>query len=157
MCGYLNRPEENARRVVDGWHRTNDLGKRLSDGSLVFVGPKTTMIKTGIENVYPAEVEAALRAHPGVADVCVIGVPDPRWDQNVKALVIRKPATDASRLNTSPEPLFISGIIRASDTNSGVASSAITTPTAAKASANSPSRPRPCHSVRTRVAVSRAG
>ena len=90
MCGYWNRPEENARRVVNGWHRTNDLGKRLEDGSLIFVGPKTTMIKTGIENVYPAEVEACLRQHPGVADVCVIGVPDPKWDQNVKAVVIRR-------------------------------------------------------------------
>lgn len=88
MCGYWNRPEENARRVVKGWHRTNDLGKRLEDGSLVFVGPKTTMIKTGIENVYPAEVESCLRQHPSVADVCVIGVPDPKWDQNVKAVVV---------------------------------------------------------------------
>jgi acyl-CoA synthetase (AMP-forming)/AMP-acid ligase II len=94
MCGYWNRPEENARRVVNGWHRTNDLGKRLPDGSLVFVGPKTTMIKTGIENVYPAEVESVLRTHPGVADVCVIGVPDPKWDQNVKAVIVRKPDTD---------------------------------------------------------------
>jgi len=88
MCGYWNRPEENARRVVDGWHRTNDLGKRNADGSLVFVGPKTTMIKTGVENVYPAEVENTLRAHPAVADVCVIGVPDPKWDQNVKAVIV---------------------------------------------------------------------
>lgn len=91
MCGYWNRPEENARRVVRGWHRTNDLGKRLPDGSLAFLGPKTTMIKTGIENVYPAEVEACLRQHEGVADVCVIGVPDPKWDQNVKAVIVPKP------------------------------------------------------------------
>lgn len=90
MCGYWNRPEENARRVVDGWHRTNDLGKRLDDGSLVFVGPKTTMIKSGVENIYPAEVEACLRKHKSVEDVCVIGVPDPTWDQNVKAIVIPK-------------------------------------------------------------------
>jgi long-chain acyl-CoA synthetase len=93
MCGYWNRPEENARRIVKGWHRTNDLGKRLPDGSLVFVGPKTTMIKTGIENVYPAEVEACLRQHEGVADVCVIGVPDPTWDQNIKAVIVRKPGS----------------------------------------------------------------
>ncbi len=90
MCGYWNRPDENSRRVVDGWHRTNDLGKRLEDGSLVFVGPKTTMIKSGVENIYPAEVEACLRQHGGVADVCVIGVPDPKWDQNVKAIVVPK-------------------------------------------------------------------
>lgn len=94
MCGYWNRPEENARRVVNGWHRTHDLGKRLEDGSLVFVGPKTTMIKTGIENVYPAEVEACLRQHEGVADVCIIGVPDPVWDQNIKAIIVRKAGHD---------------------------------------------------------------
>lgn len=94
MCGYWNRPEENARRVVNGWHRTNDLGKRLEDGSIVFVGPKTTMIKSGIENIYPAEVEACLRTHDGVADVCVIGVPDPTWDQNVKAIIVRKPGSE---------------------------------------------------------------
>jgi long-chain acyl-CoA synthetase len=91
MCGYWNRPEENARRVVDGWHRTHDLGKRLPDGSLVFVGPKTTMIKSGVENIYPAEVEACLRQHEGVADVCVIGVPDPTWAQSVKAIIVRQP------------------------------------------------------------------
>lgn len=94
MCGYWNRSEENARRVVDGWHRTHDLGKRNEDGSLIFVGPKTTMIKTGIENVYPAEVETCLKQHPGVADVCVIGVPDPTWDQNIKAVIVRKEGHD---------------------------------------------------------------
>ena len=94
MCGYWNRPEENARRVVNGWHRTNDLGRRLEDGSIVFVGPKTTMIKSGIENIYPAEVEACLKTHDGVADVCVIGVPDPTWDQNVKAIIVRKPGSE---------------------------------------------------------------
>ena len=96
MCGYWRRPEENARRVVDGWHRTNDLGKRLPDGSLAFVGPKTTMIKSALENIYPAEIEACLRQHEAVADVCVIGVPDPVWTQNVKAVIVRKPGSDAA-------------------------------------------------------------
>lgn len=96
MCGYWNRPEENARRVINGWHRTNDLGKRLPDGSIAFVGPKVAMIKTGVENVYPAEVESCLRAHEAVADVCVIGVPDPKWDQNVKAVVVLKAGSTAS-------------------------------------------------------------
>lgn len=93
MCGYHNRDAENARRTRDGWHRTNDLGRRNPDGSLVFVGPRTTMLKSGIENIYPAEVEACLRSHPDVADVCVIGVPDPTWQQNVKAIVVPKPGT----------------------------------------------------------------
>ena len=94
MCGYWRRPEENARRVVKGWHRTNDLGKRLPDGSIAFVGPKMSMIKSGLENIYPAEIEACLRQHEGIADVCVIGVPDPVWQQNVKAVIVRKPGTD---------------------------------------------------------------
>jgi acyl-CoA synthetase (AMP-forming)/AMP-acid ligase II len=96
MCGYWNRPAENARRVVGGWHRTNDLGKRLEDGSLVFTGPKTTMIKSGLENIYPAEVEACLREHEGVAEVCVIGVPDPTWAQLVKAIIVRKAGSEYS-------------------------------------------------------------
>ncbi|MES2258423.1 MAG: AMP-binding protein [Pseudomonadota bacterium] len=96
MSGYYNRPEENARRSRDGWHRTRDLGKRLEDGSIVFVGPKTTMIKSGVENIYPAEVETCLRGVAAVQDVCVIGVPDPVWSQNVKALVVLKPGQSAS-------------------------------------------------------------
>lgn len=91
MNGYHNRPKENSARSRDGWHRTRDLGKRLPDGSLAFIGPKTTMIKTGVENVYPGEVEACIRHHPAVADVCVIGVPDPEWDQRVKAVVCVRP------------------------------------------------------------------
>ena len=96
MNGYLNRNDENNRRSRDGWHRTNDLGKRLEDGSIAFVGPKTTMIKSGVENIYPAEIEACLRQHPAVNDVCVIGVPDPKWEQNVKAIVVLKEAEAAS-------------------------------------------------------------
>lgn len=101
MCGYHRRDEENARRTRDGWHRTNDLGLRKPDGSLVFVGPKTTMIKSGLENIYPAEVEACLRSHPDVQDVCVIGVPDPTWSQNVKAVVVLKAGRE-----TAPEALI---------------------------------------------------
>jgi long-chain acyl-CoA synthetase len=96
MSGYYNRPEENAQRSRDGWHRTRDLGKRLEDGSIVFIGPKTTMIKSGVENIYPAEVETCLRGVAAVQDVCVIGVPDPVWSQNVKALVVLKPGQSAT-------------------------------------------------------------
>lgn len=96
MNGYYNRETENLRRSQSGWHKTNDLGKRLEDGAIAFVGPKTTMIKSGVENIYPAEVESCLREFPAVMDVCVIGVPDPKWDQNVKALVVLKPGEEAS-------------------------------------------------------------
>jgi long-chain acyl-CoA synthetase len=96
MCGYWNRPELNAERQRGGWHHTNDLGRREEDGSLSFVGPKTQMIKSGAENIYPAEVEGCLRRHPAVADAAIIGVPDPLFTQSVKAIVALKPGAAAT-------------------------------------------------------------
>lgn len=87
MNGYWNRPEENERRRRDGWHHTNDLGRRERDGTITFVGPKTRMIKSAAENIYPAEVEGCIASHPAVAECAVIGVPDPQWTQSVKAVV----------------------------------------------------------------------
>jgi long-chain acyl-CoA synthetase len=72
---------------ADGWHHTGDLGVRHPDGTIDFLGPVEEVIKTGMENVYPAEVEIALRKHPAVGDVCVIGVPDARWGESVRAVV----------------------------------------------------------------------
>jgi acyl-CoA synthetase (AMP-forming)/AMP-acid ligase II len=88
MVAYHGRDDLNAQRGRDGWHHTNDLGRREDDGSLSFVGPKARLIKSAAENIYPAEVEACLRQHPAVRDVCVIGVPDPRWVQSVRAVVV---------------------------------------------------------------------
>jgi len=93
MNEYWNRPEENARRQRDGWHHSHDLGRRETDGTITFVGPATRMIKSAAENIYPAEVEACIRAHPEVAECAVIGVPDPKWVQSVKAIVVRAPDT----------------------------------------------------------------
>jgi acyl-CoA synthetase (AMP-forming)/AMP-acid ligase II len=88
MCGYHRRPELTAARQQGGWHHTGDLGRREADGSLSFVGPMTRIIKSGAENIYPAEVEACLHTHPAVAEAAVIGVPDPKWGQSVKAVVV---------------------------------------------------------------------
>lgn len=88
MCGYWARPEVNAQRQRNGWHHTNDLGRFERDGTFTFVGPKTRMLKSGAENIYPAEVESCLRSHPDVVDAAVIGVPDERWVQSVKAIVV---------------------------------------------------------------------
>lgn len=88
MVGYLDRAGVNAAKQHDGWHHTGDLGRREEDGSLTFIGPMARMIKSAAENIYPAEVEACLRRHPAVADCCVIGVPDPKWRQRVKAVVV---------------------------------------------------------------------
>jgi long-chain acyl-CoA synthetase len=87
MTGYFNRPEENAARQRNQWHHTNDLGRREEDGSITFIGPKSKIIKSAAENIYPAEVEGCLQKHPAVQEVCVIGVPDKTWAQSVKALV----------------------------------------------------------------------
>jgi long-chain acyl-CoA synthetase len=88
MAGYHDRDDLNAERQRDGWHHTNDLGRREADGSLTFIGPKTRMIKSAAENIYPAEVEGCLNAHPQVREAAVIGVPDPTWTQSVKAVVV---------------------------------------------------------------------
>jgi acyl-CoA synthetase (AMP-forming)/AMP-acid ligase II len=92
MAGYHGRPEATAAatRTVDGvaWLTLGDLGRLDSRGHLHLVDRKSHMIITGGENVYPAEVEAVLIEHPGVADVAVIGLPDPAWGEAVTAVVI---------------------------------------------------------------------
>ncbi|MFF2107076.1 AMP-binding protein [Rhodococcus koreensis] len=94
--GYYNRPELNAARFRGGWYFTSDLGRREEDGTLSFVGPKLRMIKSGGENIYPAEVERSLLAHPDVADAAVIGRPDKVWGQSVVAIVVRRSGTSTA-------------------------------------------------------------
>jgi long-chain acyl-CoA synthetase len=96
MNGYWNRPEETAHRFRNGWHHTNDLGRREADGSITFIGPKTRMIKSAAENIYPVEVENCLKTHDAVADCAVIGVPDATWTQSVKAIVVLHEGVSAS-------------------------------------------------------------
>ncbi|MSO79634.1 MAG: hypothetical protein EXQ79_08500 [Acidimicrobiia bacterium] len=96
MNGYWNRPEENTERGRGGWHHTRDLGKRESDGSLSFVGPKTRMIKSAAENIYPVEVEQCITSHPDVAECAIIGIPDPKWVQSVKAIVVAREGTSVT-------------------------------------------------------------
>jgi long-chain acyl-CoA synthetase len=88
--GYWNRPDVNQHVLRNGWWHTGDFGRVDPDGAIRFVARKEEkdLIKTGGENVYPVEVEAVLAQHPAVAEVCVIGVPDPRWSEAVKAIVV---------------------------------------------------------------------
>ena len=86
--GYWNRPERNAARFRDGWWHTTDLGRIEPDGTIEFLGTMTRMIKSAAENVYPAEVERCLALHPAVKAAAVIGVPDPKFTQSVKAVVV---------------------------------------------------------------------
>jgi long-chain acyl-CoA synthetase len=96
MNGYLHRDELNAARQSGGWHHTNDLGRRELDGSLTWIGPKTRMIKSAAENIYPAEVEGALQKHPAVQQAAVIGTPDKMWGQSVKAVVVLRDGHDVT-------------------------------------------------------------
>jgi long-chain acyl-CoA synthetase len=92
MLGYFNRPEEtSAALTADGWLRTGDGGYLDEEGYVFLTDRVKDMIVSGGENVYPVEVEEVLSQHPGVADVTVIGVPDERWGETVKALVIARP------------------------------------------------------------------
>ena len=94
--GYWNKPEETAKTVqTDGWLRTGDAGLLDEEGYLFIQDRIKDMIITGAENVYPAEVESAIYGHPSVADVAVIGVPDPKWGEAVKAIVVLKPGEPA--------------------------------------------------------------
>lgn len=91
MVGYWNKPEETAKALDDeGWFRTGDAGYR-QDGYLFLHDRVKDMIVSGGENVYPAEVENAIMGCPGVADVAVIGVPDEKWGEAVKAIVVKSP------------------------------------------------------------------
>jgi len=87
MAGYAERMEITARTVVDGWLHTGDVGTLDADGYLRVLDRRSDLIVTGGENVYPAEVETALLAHPGVAEAAVVGVPDMTWGQSVIAFV----------------------------------------------------------------------
>ncbi|MGH9234583.1 MAG: long-chain-fatty-acid--CoA ligase [Acidimicrobiales bacterium] len=94
MAGYWNNPTATAEAVTpDGWFRTGDAGY-LDDEGFVYLHDRVKdMIVSGGENVYPAEVENVLMKHPAVADVAVIGVPDAKWGEAVKAIVV--PAADS--------------------------------------------------------------
>lgn len=86
--GYWNRPEINEERFRHGWWHTTDLGRREPDGTLSFLGTTTRMLKSAAENIFPAEVENCIESHPAVKEAAVIGVPNERWAQDVKAVVV---------------------------------------------------------------------
>jgi long-chain acyl-CoA synthetase len=92
MAGYWHQPEQTAATLTeDGWLRTGDLGYLDDQQRIYLVDRAKDMIITGGENVYPAEVEKVLAAHPALAEAAVIGVPDDRWGETVKAIVVARP------------------------------------------------------------------
>jgi acyl-CoA synthetase (AMP-forming)/AMP-acid ligase II len=96
MRGYWNNHPATIAAVEDGWMHTGDVGLFDEDRFLYVLDRKKDMILSGGENIYPREVEEAIYAHPAVAEVAVIGVPDDRWGEAVKAVVALKPGSKAS-------------------------------------------------------------
>ncbi len=91
MKGYYKNPEKTAETIINGWLHTGDLGHLDEDGYLFITDRKKDMIITGGFNVYPLEVEQVLWGHPAVGECAVIGVPNPDWGEEVKAVVELKP------------------------------------------------------------------
>jgi long-chain acyl-CoA synthetase len=97
MKGYWHMPEETAKSITpDGWFKSGDAGYLDADGYLYIHDRVKDMIVSGGENVYPAEVENVLMAHPAIADVAVIGVPDDRWGETGKAIVVKAPGAEVT-------------------------------------------------------------
>ncbi len=91
MAGYINKPEETAAAFDGGWLHTGDVAIRGPDGFLRIVDRKKDMIVTGGFNVFAREVEDVLISHPAVRQAAVIGIPDPKWGETVKAVVMLDP------------------------------------------------------------------
>jgi acyl-CoA synthetase (AMP-forming)/AMP-acid ligase II len=88
MDGYFDDPDATAEALAGGWYHTGDLGALDDDGYMAIVGRARDVIRTGGETVAPPEVEAVLGAHPDVAEVAVVGVPDVEWGEVVTAVVV---------------------------------------------------------------------
>lgn len=96
MKGYYKDPQRTAEAIVDGWLHTGDVGFLDGEGYLHITDRKKDVIITGGFNVYSAEVEAVLNGHRAVRDCAVIGVPDEKWGEAVKAVVELNPGAPAS-------------------------------------------------------------
>jgi len=90
MSGYWNRPEATEEAFAGGWFHSGDLCREDDDGYLYVVDRKHDMIISGGENIYCPEVEAAIRSHPAVSDVAVIGIPHSKWGETPRAVVVAR-------------------------------------------------------------------
>jgi fatty-acyl-CoA synthase len=88
MSGYWGLPEETAASFADGWFRTGDAARVDEDGYVYIVDRIKDMIISGGENIYPAEIEDLLLAHPDIVECAVIGVPDDKWGEVPRAVVV---------------------------------------------------------------------
>lgn len=90
MIGYYNEPDLTEATIIDGWIHTRDMGYIDKNGYLFLVDRKSDMIITGGFNVYPKELEDVLYEHDAIAEAAIIGVPDPKWGEAIKAFIVLK-------------------------------------------------------------------
>jgi acyl-CoA synthetase (AMP-forming)/AMP-acid ligase II len=99
MAGYWRNPEATAEAIrPDGWLRTGDMGRVDEDGFLYLVDRRNDMIISGGFNVYPREIEDALKAHPAVLEAVAVGLPDEKWGERVAAAVTTRSPVEAPEL-----------------------------------------------------------
>ena len=96
MKGYWRLPKETAETIRDGWLHTGDMARMDKDGYVYLVDRKKDVIISGAENIYSREVEEVLYMHPAVLEAAVVGVPDKKWGESVKAVVVLKPGATAT-------------------------------------------------------------
>ncbi|HET9728062.1 MAG TPA: AMP-binding protein [Acidimicrobiia bacterium] len=100
MDEYFNDPAATAEVLRDGWYHTGDLGVRDDDGYVSIIGRARDVIRSGGETIAPGEVEDVVRTHPAIAEVAVVGVPDPQWGETVTAVVVVHPGAAAPDVDT---------------------------------------------------------
>jgi len=96
MKGYWRNPEATATTIRNGWLHTGDIGYIDEKGYLFLMDRSKDMVITGGENVYPREIEEVLQNHPAVHEVSVFGIPDPKWGEAIKAVVVLNPGQEAN-------------------------------------------------------------
>ena len=96
MKGYWGKPEATAETLRNGWLHTGDVGHLDADGYLYITDRKKDMIISGGANIYPREVEEIICTHPAVHEVAVVGVPDEKWGESVRAVVVLRPGARAT-------------------------------------------------------------
>jgi acyl-CoA synthetase (AMP-forming)/AMP-acid ligase II len=96
FLGYFNNPSANEKAFKGDWFHTGDLGHVDKEGFVYITGRRSDMYISGGSNVYPREIEEALLTHPGVAEVAIVGVPDPKWGESGIAVVVKKRDVDVS-------------------------------------------------------------
>jgi acyl-CoA synthetase (AMP-forming)/AMP-acid ligase II len=94
--GYWGRPQETAEAYRNGWVTVGDLARRDAEGYLYIVDRLKDMVISGGVNIYPREIEEVIGQHPGVGEVAVIGVPDEKWGEVLKAFVVPRDGAEVS-------------------------------------------------------------